>query len=313
MRSTRRTVAELCEAWYRHVEPDLSASVAPEYRRLLDRRILPRFGALPLDALTAADLDGWYAELRTGSEGGRPLAANSVRRLHAILRRALNQGLRWGWLTENPADRATPPRARRTDLAVPSPKVVARLLAEAQRTNPALACFLRLAATTGARRGELCALRWTDVDLDAAVLTIGHGVVEHPTRGLVVQDTKTHAVRRLALDPGTVAALAAHRDGAGLDAFVFSHAAGGSRPWRPHYVTLAFTRLRDQVALPRFRLHDLRHFAATQLLAGGQDVRTVAGRLGHADASVTLGTYAHFLAVADRHAADLLGRLVDEG
>src|SRR5262245_41775840 len=96
-----RTVGELCEAWFRHVEPDLSASVAPEYRRLLDRRIIPRFGTTPLDELTAADLDGWYAELRSGAHGNRPLAANSVRRIHAILRRALNQGVRWDWLAAN--------------------------------------------------------------------------------------------------------------------------------------------------------------------------------------------------------------------
>jgi integrase len=305
-----RTVGELCDAWFRHVEPDLSASVAPEYRRLLDRRILPRFGAVPLDELTPADLDAWYAELRTGAIGQRPLAANSVRRIHAVLRRALNQGVRWEWCTENPADRASPPRVRRTDMAVPDPTTVARLLAEAQRTNPALACFLRLAATTGARRGELCALRWDDVNLIAHVLTIGHGVVEHPTRGLVVQDTKTHAVRRLALDAGTVAALTEHCQDEAAERWVFTH--DGSQPWRPHYVTLAFTRLRNRAGLEKFRLHDLRHFAATQLLAGGQDIRTVAGRLGHADASVTLGTYAHFVAVADQKAADLLGRLLDD-
>jgi integrase len=311
VRAKRRTVGELCDAWYRHVEPDLSASVAPEYRRLLDRRILPRLGWLPLTKLTPDLLDGWYAELRAGDARSRPLAPNSVRRIHSVLHRALDQAVRWGWLEQNPADRASPPRARRAELAVPSPGDVARLLIEAQRTDPRLACFLRLAATTGARRGELCALRWSDVDLDAAELTIGHGVVEHPTRGLVVQDTKTHAARRVALDPGTVAVLIAHRARAPIDGFVFSHVADGSRPWRPHYVTLAFTRLRARVGLTSTRLHDLRHFAATQLLAGGQDVRTVAGRLGHADASVTLGTYAHFLAVADRRAADLLGSLLD--
>ncbi|MGH9027637.1 MAG: tyrosine-type recombinase/integrase [Acidimicrobiia bacterium] len=301
---------DLCEAWYRHVEPDLSASVAPEYRRLLDRRILPRLGRLPLSKLAPADLDRWYGELRSG-DNSRPLAANSVRRIHSVLHRALDQGVRWGWLDANPANRASPPAVRRPELTVPDPTTVARVIAEARRTSPALACFLRLAATTGARRGELCALRWCDVDFEAASLTIRHGVVEHPTRGVVVQDTKTHAARHLALDPTTVDVLGAHRNGAADDAFLFSHASDGSRPWRPHYVTLAFTRLRNRLGLPSVRLHDLRHFAATQLLAGGQDVRTVAGRLGHADASVTLGTYAHFLAVADRRAAELLGQLLD--
>jgi integrase len=312
MRVERRTVGEVCEAWLAHVEPDLSASVAPEYRRLLDRRILPRFGDTCLADLEPAELDAWYSELRSGSGGTKPLAANSVRRLHSVLHRALAQGVRWGWLADNPADRASPPRPRRPDLDVPDPATVVRLVAEAQRTNPSFACFLRLAATSGARRGELCALRHRDVDLTAATLTVRNGVVQHPTRGLVVQDTKTHAARRLALDATTVELIRTHIGPASRSsAFLFSHAPDGSTPWRPHYATLAFRRLRDRLGLPHLRLHDLRHFAATQLLAGGQDVRTVAGRLGHADPSITLGTYAHFLAVADRRAAELIGGLLD--
>ena len=74
-------------------------------------------------------------------------------------------------------------------------------------------------------------------------------------------------------------------------------------------VTLAFGRIRDDLALP-VRLHDLRHFAATSMLVSGQDVRTVSGRLGHADAATTLGVYAHFLESADKDAADLMGDLL---
>jgi putative hydrolase of the HAD superfamily len=82
-------------------------------------------------------------------------------------------------------------------------------------------------------------------------------------------------------------------------------------PWRPAYATLAFVRLRNELGLERVRLHDLRHFTATRLLAGGQDVRTVSGRLGHANAATTLGVYAHFLEAADHDAAKVIGKLLD--
>ena len=315
------TVGELCERWYTQAQLDLSPAVADGYRRILDRHVLPRWGSTSLRRLRTADLDAWYAQLRErGAADGRSLAPNSVLRIHAVLHRALGQAVKWGWLTTNPAAATSPPRPKKHQIALPDPEDVLRLIAAAERVNPELPAFLRLAAATGARRGELCALRWTDVDLERSHLTISRGLVE--AGGAVIEkDTKTHAERRVTLDPGTVASLEQHRARAGEvakecgtklgeEAFVFSHEVDGSVPWRPGYVTLAFTRLRDELGLTGLRLHDLRHFNATNLLAAGTDVRTVSGRLGHADASTTLNIYAHFLEQADERAADALGAIL---
>jgi integrase len=190
----------------------------------------------------------------------------------------------------------------------------------AAERDAALAAFLFLAAVTGARRSELVALRWAEVDLKRGVVEIRRGVVLGRD-GIVGKGTKTHAVRRVALDPAAVRHLLAHRErservatmcGTILDgsAFVFSHEPDGSRPWRPDVVTHAFGRLRDRAGLPNVRLHDLRHFVATRLLASGVDVRTVAGRLGHRNTATMLSLYSHFLEEADREAAVLMGRLV---
>ena len=84
----------------------------------------------------------------------------------------------------------------------------------------------------------------------------------------------------------------------------------GIEPWRPDRVTLAFKRLCSELEIEGIRFHDLRHFAATSLLSAGIDVRTVSGRLGHANASTTLGTYAHFVGASDRRAADVLGEVI---
>src|SRR4030095_9144657 len=153
------------------------------------------------------------------------------------------------------------------------------------------AVLLWLAATTGARRGELCALRWGNVDLEAGELLILRNLFQAAGR-LVEKDTKTHAARRLALSEDSVALLDEHRRrcferaaacGARLcdDAYVFSFDPAGRQPMHPDSVTHRFSRLAKQLGL-RTRLHDLRHYAATQLIAGGVDLRTVSGRIGHA-------------------------------
>ena len=162
-----RTVDQLCERWFAQALPDLSPTVGPQYRRLLDRHILPRWGKVPLRRVRPADLDALYAGLRHhGGQGGKPLAPNSVQRIHGILHRALNQAVKWGRLATNPASKASPPRARRATLTPPAPVDVMRLIDSAAKVNAQLPSFLRLAAATGARRGELCGLQWRDIDFD---------------------------------------------------------------------------------------------------------------------------------------------------
>lgn len=316
------TVEQLCEKWFASSSPNWSPTVAAEYRRLLDRQILPRWGTTPLRRLRTSDLDAWYAQLRrSGGVRGRSLAPNSVNRIHAVLRRALNQGVKWGWIAVNPAGAASPPKVRRSSIAIPEPAVIGALVEAAAAVNPGLPVFVRLAAVTGARRGELCGLRWRNVDLDRGVLHIA-GALAQVGNEVFEKGTKTHAERTLTLDTRTVEVLAEHRTafasvvalaGAGVaeDAFVFSHDPDGATPWRPNYVTLAFGRLVKEQGLEGLRLHDLRHFAATTMLTSGIDVRTTAGRLGHAQASTTLDVYAHFVQPADERASAALADALD--
>jgi integrase len=147
--------------------------------------------------------------------------------------------------------------------------------------------FVRLAAALGARRGEVCGLRWSDLDEAAATITIKRAVVDVAGR-VHVKDTKTHAERTVTIDAGTLALLVAHHRAmsdraeecgvvVALDAYVLSPEPDGAKPLRPERATNVFRGLRVKAGVPSARLHDLRHFVATQLIGAGHDIRTVSG------------------------------------
>jgi integrase len=311
------TVADLLNAWFEHARPDLSPKTVRETRGYIDRNLIPALGGVRVDRLRADRIDAYYRALR--SRRTRPLAPGTIRRIHGILRRALQQGVRWGWLNANPAAVASPPRIPASRLTPPRPEDIASLYRLAERVDPDLAVFILLAASTGARRSELIALRWSDIDLENRSVRIGRGIVLG-LGGLVEKDTKTHSVRTVALDDATVSAMTIHRAGAlarlaeaGFDwcsaSFVFTPTVDGSTSWFPDSASRRFRRLCEAAKISGVRLHDLRHYVATRLLSDGVDVRTVAGRLGHRNAATTLNVYAHFLAETDRDAARQLGAI----
>lgn len=321
--SASGTVGELLDRWFENASADFSPKTALETAGFINRYLRPGLGVFPVARLRTEHIDKLYRELRKrGGHNGKPLAPGTVKRTHVILHRALEQAVRWGWIRTNPAHNAQVPRTPPPEIRPPAPRDLVRLFELAGVYDADFATFIVLAAMTGARRSELLALRWSDIDYKGGRITFARGIV-FGTEGLVEKDTKTHAVRRVALDPRTAEVLAAHHErvneraaqcGAVIasDAYVFSHEPDGSEPWRPDSTTRAFRLLLAKAGLRGVRLHDLRHYVATQLLAAGVDVRTVAGRLGHRNASTTLNVYSHFLQDADEQAANVLAKLLDQ-
>jgi integrase len=322
--TTSATVGDLASKWLELAAESLSPSTYREYRRLLEKIILPEFATAKVRAVRPSDLDNFYVRLlRRGVNEGRPLSAQSVHHVHALIRRLFNQALKWAWVLSNPAISATPPSVRKPELSVPSVETVTRIIDFAQERSPEIGCFLRLAAVTGARRGELCAIRWRDID-KGGVVTIQHSIVDGRVDELIEKDTKTHSSRKVSIDAVTLKIVNQHHDLCEARAkrqghrlsrseYVFASSTGGLVPWRPHRVSLAFRRLCHEMGLEGVRLRDLRHFTATQMLAVGVPVKTVAGRLGHANAATTLNVYAHALEASDSHAAELMSQIMDSG
>jgi integrase len=335
------TVAVLLDRWMEVVDHELSTAEATAgYVR---RTLKPALGDMPLRKLQhrVDIIDRLYTHLRRcnqlcdgtqrrvpRSESPerpahvcRPMTPGAVRRVHAILSAALNYAVSWGWIERNPADYAHPPKVGRRRALPPRPEQVAEVLNAAAATDEELAVFLWLAVTSGARRGELVALQWQNVDFDRGLLRLSRNyVVRSGQRRL--KGTKTDDERWLSLDALTVELLRTLRLGRNGalapmnltisdDAFVFSPDPLGLRPWHPDHFTHAYRDLAAQVGIAE-PLKNLRHFNATQLLAGGVDLRTTAGRLGHSDGgATTLRVYASWTRPADQRAADLLATDLD--
>ena len=202
----------------------------------------------------------------------------------------------------------------------PTVEEVQLLIETAEKDDPDMAAFIALAAITGARRGELCGLRWGDVDEGLGTLSIvrSYAVVDGKH---IFKSTKTHGIRRIALGAFGLEVLRRHRlrleeraSEIGLEVtydmpvFTYDLVDPISPDTASHYV-----RAIADTAGVDTHLHALRHFAASAMIGDGQDVRTVAGRLGHADASTTLKVYAHMLPQRDLAAAESLGRSLAPG
>jgi integrase len=310
------TFGQLLDRWLEQCERlDHSPTTLRAYRSQVEQTIRPALGKIPLTRLNAKHLDDLYGTMKDAGK-----APKTIRNHHAIISAALHQAVRWGWLHTNVAELAKPPRIAVRRVKAPSVEAVRSVTEAAEERDPRLAALLMLGALTGMRRGELCGLRWSDIDLDRRELEVSRAVILVPG-GLADKSTKTGRVRSVALDEVGVALLIEYRarvdswaSAAGAvipgDAYVFSPYIDGSKPFRPDNVTGFFIRVRDSLGFGDVRLHDLRHFTATELIGAGVDVRTVAERLGHSDASLTLRVYSHAIRERDRAAAEVIGRVL---
>jgi integrase len=156
-----------------------------EYRRLVSKMIDPDLGQLTLRRVTTQRLDAYYASLIRE----RSLSPASVRHVHAVLRGALGQAVRWGWIPTNPAASASPPKMRRREINPPEIGDTRLLLAAADEQDRSFGALLRVLTVTGARRGEVCGLRWRDLDRASRTLSIQRSVASISGGTVVARST----------------------------------------------------------------------------------------------------------------------------
>ncbi len=295
-----QTLGSYLETWLAHASGRVRAKTWQGYEALIRLYAEPALGDVPLEQLSPLDLQRLYSTLLV--RPGRPLAGGTVLNLHLVLTQALGQAVRWGYIGSNPAAGAQPPRPRRAEPALVDAELSGRILDATRGTR--FECPAAIAIATGMRRGEILALRWSDLSEDLSLAHVRRSL--QPTRhGLVFEQPKTKRSRRAVMLPAFLVPYlgrqrkdqARRRDLCGAawcrTDLVIDRGDGG--PLHPDTLSSRWGVFLSRSGLPHVRFHDLRHAHATLMLQQGVHPKVVSERLGHASVGITLDTYSHVL------------------
>ncbi len=289
-----RTLKQYLEYWIEEVHKSkVKVSTYVKYRKLIHSYIIPVLGDIKLQKLTPQQINSLYRKKE--QDGLTPKTINSI---HGVLHKALDDAMKWRYVSYNVCSAVSPPRIVKSEMTIDQ---VERLFHVAQGSR--LEALVILAALTGMRRGEVLALRWSDIDFEHETVQVRRTVDFIPKHGYVENTPKTEAGNRvIALPLRAMDAIRAHRfrqlelklkAGAEWENrdLVFTDLQGGY--FSPRYLDKLFKKLLADGRLPPIRFHDLRHSTATILLHLGVDMKVIQEILGHSNIAMTADTYSH--------------------
>ena len=315
------TVGEFLDRWLEHIKPLVSPRTHERYCEIVRKNINPLLGAVILTKLRPIQISEAYAKALSGGrrDGRGGLAPGTVRYMHVILKASMGQAVRWQILAHNPADAVDPPKTERGTMTTYDLAQTADLIDATRGTRMTITVIL--AVLCGLRRGEIAALRWRNVNLDAAQLAVTESA-EQTKAGVRYKKPKSGKGRTVALSGRVVNELRTHRVqqaqellrlGVPLtdDAFVVAQADGSSL--QPRTITHQWHQLlANNKALPRIRFHDLRHAHATHMLSSGVHPKIASERLGHSKVGVTMDLYSHVMPGMQEDAAARVDRDLED-
>lgn len=308
---SKMTVAEYVRGWI-----DGAVHLAPKtlerYRELIEKQIIPHLGAVQLRKLRPSQIADWHVLLlREGGRDGRSLAPRTVGHAHRVLHSALARAAKLEMVSRNVASVLAPPKVEAREVECLTEGQIADALLKLEGHQ--LYSLVVVALGTGMRRGELCAIQWRQVDLEAGVLQVERSL-EETNQGLRVKPPKSrYGRRKISLPVSVINVLRAHRVkqselrlaiGLGRlepDDLVFSREDGS--PLSPDRLSQQWRRVAVSLGLPAVTFHAFRHTHASALVAAGLDILTISRRLGHGSPGITLGIYAHLFSNTDSAAA----------
>lgn len=317
----RMTVSQFIQQWLEHKKTQVKPSTWVSYEMVCRQHICPLIGKIALGKLTAMHIQQLIDGCTRKGHGDEPPSTRLRQYVHVIIRQALDRAVKWKLLSRNPALDAEPPRVSKAEIEVLTREQVCHLLdlLKDRRLYP----LYLTAVTTGARQGELLALKWEDVDLATETLRVRHTMPQRRRNKEVVLNTpKTDKSRRtIPLSSEVVAVLKMHRSrqrqerlmcGQGYqdNGLVFS--ADDGSPLRSEFVTRTLQKALPE-GFPRIDFHALRHTYTSLLLAGGEvSVKEISESLGHTATRITLDVYAHVLPDARRKTARAMDKLLSK-
>ena len=301
--SDKTSLAQFLGRWLGQIKTQVSPRSYERYAEIAHNNIVPLLGTVQLKKLRPEHISEAYGKaLAAGRRDGKGgLSAQTVHHMHTILKQALKQARVWRAISQNPADLVKPPRVERNEMHTIDTDQTIDVIETARGTR--LFIPILLGVLCGLRRGEVAALRWRSIDLDAGQLSVVAST-EQTDDGLREKETKSGKGRAVALSATLVSELRRYRTeqaqwllklGVRLtdDYHVVTREDG--EPMQPRSLSRAFRRFMRRHKLPQIRLHDLRHSHATHLLAAGVHPKIAQERLGHSSVGITLDMYSHVL------------------
>lgn len=312
----RMTLGEWLDKWLdEYMIFTIRESTLDSYRAMVKNQVKPFIGSKQISSLTTADMQKFYNKIK--KEGrvrehpihGKTLADSMVRGVHMMLHEALDVAVRERLLVKNPTNGTTVPKCNYPEKQILGDSQLDTFL-EAIKGEEYWDAFFYVEVMTGLRRGEICGLKWQDINFEENKLQVKRSVSVKKGGGVSIGETKTETGVRCIQMPPSVAELLKSKKQTAITEWVFPHFLHPEQPISPATAYRKLKIILKHAGLPLIRFHDLRHTFATHATHGGVDPKTLAGILGHTNASFTLDTYTHVTSDMQKAASNIVGNIM---
>ena len=314
----RMTLGEWLDKWLdEYMIFTIRESTLDSYRAMVKNQVKPFIGGKQIASLTTADMQKFYNKIK--KEGrvrehpihGKTLADSMVRGVHMMLHEALDTAVKERLLAKNPTNGTTVPKCNYPEKQILGDNQLETFL-EAIKGHEYWCDFFYVEVMTGLRRGEICGLKWQDISFEKNKLQVKRSVSVKKGGGVSIGETKTETGVRCIQMPPSVAELLKSKKQTAITEWVFPHFLHPEQPISPASAYRKLKVILKNAELPLIRFHDLRHTFATHATQGGVDPKTLAGILGHTNASFTLDTYTHVTSDMQKSASAVVGNMMQK-
>ena len=315
---SRMTLGEWLDKWLdEYMIFTIRESTLDSYRAMVKNQVKPFIGSKQISSLTTADMQKFYNKIK--KEGrvrehpihGKTLADSMVRGVHMMLHEALDAAVKERLLAKNPTNGTTVPKCNYPEKQILGDNQLETFL-EAIKGHEYWCDFFYVELMTGLRRGEICGLKWQDINFEENKLQVKRSVSVKKGGGVSIGETKTETGVRCIQMPPSVAELLKSKKQTAITEWVFPHFLHPEQPISPASAYRKLKVILKNAELPLIRFHDLRHTFATHATQGGVDPKTLAGILGHTNASFTLDTYTHVTSDMQKSASAVVGSMMQK-
>lgn len=316
--NSNMTLGEWMDRWVEeYALPTLRPSTVYGYKSTVYNHIRPALGSKQIRSITRNDIQKFYNALkkkksRKHVHGERKeLSDSTIRSIHMLLHEIMDAAVRARLISKNPTNGTTIPKNNYPPKEILNEEQLDSFM-EAIRDEPLWYDFFYTEMTTGLRLGEICGLKWIDLEETTGKLKVRRSIHIAPGGALEVGETKTEKGTRSILLPPSTLHLLKERRRTAITEWIFPSLLAPEKPTAPNAAYHRLKVILKSAGLPDIRFHDLRHTFATHALTSGVDAKTLSGILGHTNASFTLDTYTHVTNDMQKNASTIVGGFMED-